>query len=292
MQQHRDIEGAAHLQLGQNRRGHGVVFGIFTVFDPRQHADRPNGVLVDRVDVVHVVLHLRHHPAEVGNEAAEDARLVQAAERRLRVPLGSQDRHEMGVGLRVALQLAIDQPQIARDQLQGSGVDVQVALVRHAEEADHRDRIALEGVFVRHVQPLAIGDEALDLAAAQAEARHPETRASAMSVFHRGAEDPGEVPHLLGDQIIVLHEALDAARARMVGVSQAGAEFRLHVERQPLLGPADQEMQVAAQGAEELMGLVEGPLFLRRQHALFDQAGHLVGAIEILGDPVERLQIA
>ena len=42
-----------------------------------QDADGADGVLVDRVGVVHVVLRLRDDAAEIGHEAAEHAGLVE-----------------------------------------------------------------------------------------------------------------------------------------------------------------------------------------------------------------------
>ena len=49
--------------------------------------------------------------------------------------------------------------------------------------------------------------------AAEAEPPAAEARLAPVLVLERGAEDPGQGAHLLGDQIVALHEALDAARA-------------------------------------------------------------------------------
>ena len=70
-----------------------------------------------------------------------------------------------------------------------------------------------------------------------------------------GAEDAGQVADLLGDQEVVLHEALDAARAGAVAVAHAPRDLRLHVEGQPLLGPAGQVVQVAAHRPQEVVRL-------------------------------------
>ena len=50
--------------------------------------------------MVHVVLHLRYDPSEIGNEPAEHPGLVQPHERRARVR-ANQDLHEQAVRLRV-----------------------------------------------------------------------------------------------------------------------------------------------------------------------------------------------
>jgi hypothetical protein len=62
--------------------------------DAMQDADGEDRVLVDRVHVVHVVLHLGDDAAEIGHEAAEHARLVQASERRFRILARGQHLHE------------------------------------------------------------------------------------------------------------------------------------------------------------------------------------------------------
>ena len=52
-------------------------------FDRREQPDRPDSVLVDRIMMVHVELHLRDDTPEVGNEAAEHARLVHPSQHQL-----------------------------------------------------------------------------------------------------------------------------------------------------------------------------------------------------------------
>ena len=51
--------------------------------DLGQHADRADQMLIDRIVMIHVELHHRDDLAEFGNEAAEHARLVHAAQGRL-----------------------------------------------------------------------------------------------------------------------------------------------------------------------------------------------------------------
>ena len=62
-----------------------MVLGKLSGLDLGQQADRPDGVLVDRVHVIHVVLGLRHDAAEIRHEAAEHAGFVEASKRRLRI---------------------------------------------------------------------------------------------------------------------------------------------------------------------------------------------------------------
>src|ERR1700687_5567732 len=64
--------------------------------------------------------------------------------------------------------------------------------------------------------------------------------------FEHGAEDPGQVADVLGDEKIMLHEALDAARAGMGRVAHAAADLALDVEGHALLGAAGQVVQMTA----------------------------------------------
>ena len=74
-----------------------------------QDADGEDGVLVDRIDMVHVVLHLRDDAAEIGDEAAEHAGLVHAPQGRLGILARGQDLHEEAVRLGVGAQIGVDQ---------------------------------------------------------------------------------------------------------------------------------------------------------------------------------------
>ena len=58
-------------------------------------------MLIDGVVMVHVELHHRDDPAEFGNEAAEHACLVHAAQSRFGIAGFGQHGEEQGVGLRV-----------------------------------------------------------------------------------------------------------------------------------------------------------------------------------------------
>ena len=85
-----------------------------------------------------------------------------------------------------------------------------------------------------------------------------------IGAFQRCAQNPGQVAHILGDQIIMLHEALDPAHPRPVGIAHQPADFGLDVEGQTILGPAGDIVQVAAHRPQEVLGLGEPPVFSRR----------------------------
>ena len=141
----------------------------------------------------------------------------------------------------------------------------EVVAVGEVEQADEVDRIAGEDLFVGDVDAVVVDDEigrAGDLAVAaggQAEEAVQHRRRLAVMLLERGAEDAGQVADVLGDQEVVLHEALDVLEAGMGGVAEAAGHLALEVEGQPLLLAAGEEMQVAAHRPEEILGLAEEP---------------------------------
>ena len=125
-----------------------------------------------------------------------------------------------------------------------------------------------------------------------APARPREAALALLVGFEDGAEDAGQVADILGDQEIVLHEALDAAAAGVVGVAHAGADLGLHVEGQALLGALGEIVQVAAHGPQEGLRPLEPRQLLGRQHAELDQLGDVVDAVDVFRDPEQRVQVA
>ena len=100
-----------------------------------------------------------------------------------------------------------------------------------------------------------------------------------------GAQDAGEGADIAGDQEIVLHEAFDGERARVVGVAQAARDGGLHVEGQKIARAARERMQMAAQRPKEVLGLGEAAHFLFRQDAQLRQIVQRLDAVERLGEP-------
>ena len=112
-----------------------------------------------------------------------------------------------------------------------------------------------------------------------------------MLYFQRGAEDPGQVADLLRRQIIVLHEALDAARAGVVLVTEQPAHLGLPVEGQPVVAAPRQIVEPAADGRQKPLRLFEAGGLARAQHPVIDQIRDLAHGVEILGDPEQRVQV-
>ena len=114
----------------------GMVLGKRAVLDRDERADRADGVLVDGIDVIHVVLHLRHDAAEIGDEAAEHAGLVDAGGASspvVREVSISMNRRFASGSSRSFASISF---RIAPDQAQRIRMDVEPVLLRQMEQAD------------------------------------------------------------------------------------------------------------------------------------------------------------
>ncbi len=219
-------------------------------------------------------MHHGHDAPEFGNEAAEHAHLVHAAQHLLGIILRAQHLHEQAQRLRVLAQVAVDEVQGPRRQPHGIRMEGNVALVRDVEHADEVHRVALEGLVIGHVQPVIVDDEIRAVLQpgtrrALAQAVHHALEAGHRLVvagFQRGGEDGGEIAHILRHEEIVLHEAFHVPLAGMLGIAEPLRHLPLHLEGQALLGAAGQEMQVAAHGPQEVLAAGEKPSFLAGEH--------------------------
>ena len=116
--------------------------------------------------------------------------------------------------------------------LQRVGMEGEVVAVGEVEDADEVDRVALEDLSSAIVDAVVVDDEVGRAgilrrpAAAETEEAVEHRGRLAVVLLERGAEDAGEVADLLGDEEVVLHEALDVAQAGMRGVAEADAPSR------------------------------------------------------------------
>ena len=113
-----------------------------------------------------------------------------------------------------------------------------------------------------------------------------------LTFLETGAEDGGEIADMLGGQEVVLHEALDVLQSRMLGVTEPHRDIALDVERQALLGAAGEEMHVAADRPQKVLAAAEHVVFVAVEHLAIDQFLGLAHAIDVLGDPEQRVQVA
>ena len=141
VQQYGDIKQPPRRNLVDERARQRMVGLQFAALDLREQPDRADRMLVDRIMMVHVELHLRDDPAEVGNEAAEHAGLVHPAKHHLgRVERG-QDFEEQGVGAQIVAHLAVDQRRVAGRGAHRNRVDLELLADGEREELEQAHRI-------------------------------------------------------------------------------------------------------------------------------------------------------
>ena len=300
VQEQRDVEHAAVARqdlvdqfVGERR------FVVSAAFDLGKDADAAKQMLVHCVVVIHIELHHGDDLAESRHEAAEHAGLVHSPQHGLRVVLRGEDLEEELVGFLALAQFRIDQIERARDSAHRVRVECQVVLLRELEDADQVDRIALEHIGLREPDAVLVDDEVVafnDRAALhRTQARHEAAQdgdALGVAVFQLRAEDRGQVADVLGDQEVVLHEALDVLQAGMFGVAEPHGDLALDVERQALLGAAHEKMHVAADRPEKILAAAEQLVFVLVEDAALDQLVGLAHAVDVFGNPEQRVQIA
>ena len=90
----------------------------------------------------------------------------------------------------------------------------------------------------------------------------------------------------------MLHEALDRRLSGPVRIAHPGRDLALVVERQPVVGSAGDEVEVASHRPQEPLRALELAKLLRREQALVDQLGKRAHLIGIFADPEEGVEIA
>jgi len=91
---------------------------------------------------------------------------------------------------------------------------------------------------------------------------------------------------------MVAHEALDRRHSGPRRIVHARGELALHVECQPLLGAADEVVEVDADRPVVVQGAGELLIFVPGEQALVDQLGRRADGEGELPQPEQRLQIA
>ena len=111
-------------------------------------------------------------------------------------------------------------------------------------------------------------------------------------LFQSGADDAGQIPYVLGDEEVIFHELFDGSAGRPVPISQTFRDVRLHVERKSFFSPTGDTMQLTADVPEEVFRRAECRELFIGKHAVPDELGRVDGAVQIISDPVEGLQVA
>ena len=175
VEQHRDVEHAARHQLRDDAAGERMIGLEAAGLDPRDQPDGADGMLVDRIVMVHVVLHLRHDAAEIGHEAAEDARLAHPAQHAFRVVTAGQHGHEQRVGARIAADRVANQRGVAPGLAHGGRMDLEALAVGQREQLDQPHRIGAEELVARYADAATAQRETVQLARPAGELRQPRT---------------------------------------------------------------------------------------------------------------------
>ena len=292
VQQHRDVKFTPGDHLVNDLRGDWRDIHQVSLLDLEQDTEHDDGVFVDGVDVIHVVLHLRDDTPEIRDKTAENLGLVHPPQG----PFGTFNRgqhlQEQAVCLGVAAHTGVNAFQVLCHQPQDVRVKLQVLGLGDVEHADQIDRVLLEDPVIDRIEALAIELEVTELPVPAPQAGKPQPRPALVLSLDRRAEDPGQIADILGGQIIVLHEAFDSGAADVVGIAEQAGDLALQVDGQPFLGPPREIMQMAADGPELLLRLGEKPGLGERQHALIDQSANLLHLVDVFADPEQFVQIA
>ena len=292
VEQDRDVQRAAVGDFVDDIRRERMVAFKITPFDPRHQSDRTNGMLIDRVVMIHIKLHLRVDPAKIGNEPSEHRGLVQPAQHCLRIVAAGQQIKEQRIGARISAQ-PVSQPGIAQRQTHRLRMDFQPIGIGQHEQFEQPHWIAGEPIVRRHVDFAAEHLEPFEAALARAKSGKQPARLLAGELFVKlGEKQPGQVADVFGLQKEVLHEPFDCAFARTIGELHPRGNLALQIEGQPVLGAAGNGVEVAAHRPKEVLSPAEVAVFLAGQQPGADQFGNVADVVDIFADPVQRVQIA
>ena len=292
VEEDRGVEHPARGDVAEKGGGERMVGLGLAFLDPREQADRPDRMLVDRIMMIHVELHLGDDPAEVGNEAAEHPGLVHPPQHRLRIARAGQDFQEEGVGAGIVAHF-VDQLGVAGGGAHRQRMDFELVEVGQSEDLEESNRILAEIIVVRQGEPAAVEDEAFKPARPAPDRRQAEAPALPGELLvEMGEEDPGQIADGFGVKEIMAHEALDRRLAGPVGVAHPAGDLALIVEGQAILGAAGDQMEVAAHRPQEALGPPELVELGRREEIDLDQIRDFPHLIGIFADPEERVEIA
>ncbi len=177
-------------------------------------------------------------------------------------------------------------------------MDRQVRSVGDPEQPDQVDRIAFERVVADDVDAIVVDLEILgvrDRAGSTPQAPdEPAKRGRSLRVpiLERRADDRGQIADVLGDEEIVLHEPLDVDQPRAGRIAELTGDRALDVKTQPLFCPAGEEVEPAAHAPEEFLASAKERELPRREQSGGDKLAGVVNAVDVFGDPEQRVEVA
>ena len=214
MQEERDIKRSAIGDRGQDFRADRMVFGQTPALDARHNADCAQQMLVHRIVVIHVELHHRDNAAEIGDEAAQNARFIHSAQHGLRCLVRGHNVQKQAIGFRIFAQLGINALQRLRDQTRRMGMNGELMLIGELIKPQNiyrvffKNIVGCDGDAAMFNCELPTGERAFGGAQFTHETIEHGARLG-LALFHRRADNRGQIPHIFGDQEIMLHEAFD-----------------------------------------------------------------------------------
>ena len=261
-------------------------------------ADGLQRVLVHRIGVVHVELGLADDPSPLRQKPAQQPGLVHHRQRAIR-PLPVRQYIQEGAGrARVPPQPGRHQRQGPRHRRKGVGVQIQVVPVGQHEQAQQHDRIGGEHLRPVHRQP-PVGDgdpRRVDplLPPRQQRRRQPRQplRLLVLARLQLGGQGAGQGAHVARHQEVASHEPLHRRLVAASAPAHAPRHLRLAVERQLLLGPPGQQVQVDAHPPQEVESLVKGPPLPRGQQRVHDGRAKPAFRRQRPRDPEQGVEVA
>ena len=290
------VQEQRHIKRGPRHDGpgdfrtQGLNLVQLPFFNPRQNADCADGMLIDGIIMVHVVLGLGHRAAEIGNKAAQNPSLVHPPQGGFRIMAGGQHLHKGVTRRRIAPQPGIDQLPVTGDQFQGIGVDIVAMAVGDRKNPDHVGGIFLKILFVGNRQAPAHQPESLDLGF-QGQRRPVQQTFFLVALFQQGAKNPGQVTDILGDQEVMLHEAFDLVEAGVILIPELFRQRQLHVKGHPFLRPSIQQVQMLAYRPQKIFRPPERSKFLAGKNFLEDQAGDILDPVQEPRQPEQGMEV-
>jgi hypothetical protein len=288
VEQRGDIQQPAALEAAHQLAAQRELMRELRHGEAAQVAQHHQDVLVDRVDVIEVVLHLADDAPELRQVAAQHVVLVHAAELVHDAARLLQDAQEQQLRHRVAPQARVHAPARAPERAQRAGGHAaQVAVLLHEQEAlQNRARLPLEQILAARLQQGAARLEAFVQHARRRALRRREAR------FQVLQQNRIELHDRLGIPVIILHQEFARAPRLPGGVAAFGRERVLVVEGDAVLAAAGEVVQADAQVLQHRFVAREAQRLSLLQQVAARQVAPVLADAAGERDPADYLQVA
>ena len=110
VQKRSDVQNTAVLDRFDEFVGEWMHFPCLAAIDLGHDTHRSDQMLIDRIMMIHIELHHRHDHAKFWHETAQNPRLVHPPQRGFGISRRRQQSQKNAIGLRIAAQFIVDQP--------------------------------------------------------------------------------------------------------------------------------------------------------------------------------------